>query len=63
LEQEGIRIIVLEARDRIGGRVHTIELKNNDQDAVSPKRVLVEEGAYWVDGVPGNPLCSLVMDA
>ena len=63
LKQEGIRAIVMEARDRIGGRVHTIELENNDDNAVSSERVSVEEGAYWVDGVPSNPLCSLVKAA
>jgi monoamine oxidase len=45
--------IVLEARDRIGGRLHTIEL------AGAP----VELGANWVHGTDDNPLMPLLEQA
>ncbi|HSI05126.1 MAG TPA: FAD-dependent oxidoreductase, partial [Myxococcota bacterium] len=42
----GHSVIVLEARDRIGGRVHTVRLSGQS----------VERGAGWIHGVTGNPV-------
>ena len=44
------RVVVLEARDRIGGRVWT--------DRSSPDAP-VELGAQWIHGIKGNPLADL----
>jgi monoamine oxidase len=46
LEQQGIKTIVIEARDRIGGRIHTVSLGGAQVDL----------GASWVNGSVGNPL-------
>ena len=53
LAADGARVIVLEARDRIGGRVHT-----NTSWGVP-----VEMGAAWVHGVKGNPVVPLSQQA
>jgi len=49
LREAGIEVIVLEARDRIGGRIHTMELAGATVDA----------GAAWIHGRHGNPLTAL----
>ena len=46
LKQHGQHAIILEARDRIGGRVRTIH------DFGVP----IDLGAAWLHGGPGNPL-------
>lgn len=46
LAQAGQRVVVLEARDRIGGRTHT-----ERADGVS-----TDVGASWIHGIDGNPL-------
>jgi monoamine oxidase len=46
LRDRGIEVVVLEARDRIGGRVHTTEQG-------------VDLGAHWIHGSEGNPLTNL----
>ena len=46
LHDRGIQVVVLEARDRIGGRVHTSEHG-------------VDLGAHWIHGSEGNPLTNL----
>ena len=46
LVDEGLDVVVLEARDRFGGRTHTIELGGARVDA----------GAAWVQQFPRNPL-------
>ncbi len=53
LTDGGVRVTVLEARDRIGGRVFT--------DTRSG--VALEQGASWVHGVTGNPLAPLAKRA
>ena len=50
LQAQGCRVIVLEARDRVGGRVWT-----SDQWADIP----LDLGASWIHGVKGNPLNDL----
>lgn len=49
LEAEGKSVIVLEASDRIGGRIHT------DRSLGSP----VDLGASWIHGTSGNPITEL----
>lgn len=46
LAQAGQRVVVLEARDRIGGRTHTERADGVSTDA----------GASWIHGIDGNPL-------
>lgn len=50
LIEDGREVIVLEARDRIGGRMHTMD--------VGPARLDV--GAAWMHGVWSNPVIELV---
>lgn len=50
LQAQGCRVIVLEARDRVGGRVWT-----SDRWADIP----LDLGASWIHGVKGNPLTDL----
>ena len=49
LNREGVNVTVIEARDRIGGRIHS------DQRWGAP----VEMGAAWIHGVRGNPVARL----
>lgn len=53
LAGEGIGTVVVEARDRIGGRVWT-------DDAIG---FTVDLGASWIHGVDGNPLTDLADEA
>ncbi len=53
LADEGVRITVLEARERIGGRVRT--------DATLG--VPIDLGAAWIHGTDGNPLVGLAAEA
>ena len=46
LADSGLDVVVLEARDRLGGRTHTIELGG----------VTIDVGAAWVQQFPRNPL-------
>lgn len=54
LASRGHRVIVLEARNRIGGRVHTV--------AAWPG-MPVDMGATWIHGYRGNPLTPLLRRA
>ncbi len=49
LRRAGIECVVLEARDRLGGRLHTIDLAD----------VPVDLGGSWIHHPIGNPLSSL----
>ena len=49
LADAGCEVIVLEARDRLGGRLHT------DRSLKIP----VELGANWIHGLEGNPVTAL----
>lgn len=46
LQDAGLRVIVLEARDRIGGRVHTLREGGRVTDL----------GASWIHGIAGSPV-------
>ena len=50
LARAGQRVVVLEARDRAGGRVHTERTHGPTTDL----------GASWIHGVDGNPLADAV---
>lgn len=49
LQEQGLSVLILEARDRIGGRVWT------DDSQIKP----FELGAGWIQGSKGNPLTTL----
>lgn len=53
LRREGVEVTVIEARDRVGGRIHASEAWG----------VPVELGAAWVHGVRGNPMVPLARNA
>jgi polyamine oxidase len=53
LTDAGVRVTVLEARDRIGGRTRT------DTSLGVP----IDLGASWIHGTDGNPLTKLASDA
>ncbi len=53
LQDEGYDVIVLEARDRIGGRIWT----NRTLDGIA-----LDMGASWLHGVEGNPLTDIVTE-
>lgn len=45
LHDRGFAVTILEARDRVGGRCHTVDR--------------IDAGAHWIHGTEGNPLTSL----
>ncbi|MCP4434668.1 MAG: NAD(P)-binding protein [Actinomycetia bacterium] len=53
LRDEGVSVVLLEARDRIGGRVHTDHSLGAALDV----------GASWIHGEDGNPLTALADEA
>ncbi|MBL9086839.1 MAG: FAD-dependent oxidoreductase, partial [Planctomycetia bacterium] len=53
LQDEGLAVTVVEARDRVGGRVHSA--RNARGDAF-------DLGASWIHGVKGNPIAALARD-
>jgi polyamine oxidase len=53
LADAGVRVTVLEARDRVGGRIHS------DRTWGAP----VELGASWIHGTGGNPLVPIAREA
>lgn len=54
LQQAGWQVQVLEARDRVGGRLHTSQ---HWRDAP------VDMGASWIHGTQGNPITALAAQA
>ena len=56
LTDAGVPSIVLEARDRIGGRVHTIDLPGSP----GASNVRVDAGAAWLQQFPRNPLAPIL---
>jgi monoamine oxidase len=55
LVDAGISCVVIEARSRLGGRVHTVDLA--DVNGGSP--VSVDAGAAWLQQYPKNPFADL----
>lgn len=53
LQDAGVAVTVIEARDRIGGRTHTSHLWPD---------LPVDMGASWIHGTKGNPLTRLARD-
>jgi monoamine oxidase len=53
LTEAGRDVVVIEARNRIGGRLHSIRLAGAD----------VETGGAWIHGLDGNPLAGLAREA
>lgn len=49
LAERGVEVVVLEARDRVGGRVHS----------VTRGGVTYDMGASWIHGLTGNPMTTL----
>lgn len=62
LKKNGVKTLVIEARDRTGGRIHSIKTKNGH---------VVDLGAQWIHGVNGsipfgvlsNPIWDIVQEA
>lgn len=55
LLRKGRKVIVLEARDRLGGRIHTI--RSHEKDGF-----YADLGANFVHGMIGNPLTKIAQD-
>lgn len=53
LQKQGYQVVVLEARNRIGGRIWTDRSLN---------QIPLDLGASWIHGIQGNPLSQLVQD-
>ena len=53
LHHAGRKVVVLEGRDRIGGRLNTIEVGDG----------IADEGGNWIHGVPANALYYLAIEA
>jgi hypothetical protein len=53
LHKNGFKVTVLEARDRVGGRVHQVKLPNGH---------LVDMGPNWIHGTEGNPMTLLAQE-
>lgn len=53
LQDAGVPVTVIEARDRIGGRIHTSSLWPD---------LPVDMGASWIHGTTGNPLTALAQE-
>lgn len=53
LQNQGYQVVILEARDRVGGRIWTDRSLN---------QIPLDLGASWIHGVNENPLSQLVKD-
>lgn len=53
LTRAGADVVVLEARNRVGGRIHTSDLRPGTP---------VDLGASWIHGVDGNPVYDEAVD-
>lgn len=56
LKENGVPVLILEGRDRLGGRIHTIEVSEKQPSTV-------DMGAAWVDGVPRNYVYDVTLEA
>jgi monoamine oxidase len=54
LHDAGQAVVVLEARDRLGGRIHTSRLWPD---------MPMDLGASWIHGIQGNPITTLAREA
>lgn len=54
LAASGVNVVVVEARDRIGGRIHTSKLWPD---------LPMDLGASWIHGTKGNPITALAKEA
>src|ERR1700756_266935 len=52
VDKGSVSVLVLEARDRVGGRVHTIE----------PTGFPLDRGAEWLHSADRNPLSPIARD-
>ena len=57
LKKKGVSVIVLEARDRIGGRTYSVP------STAAGKSFFADLGASWIHGITGNPLNALAKAA
>ena len=55
LAASGVRVTVLEARDRVGGRIWTLRDGNGDDGG----GLALDLGAGWIVGTAGNPILDL----
>ncbi len=53
LADEGLEVVVLEGRNRPGGRLNTMTVGGG----------VIDEGGNWIHGGQANPLCQLAKDA
>lgn len=53
LKEKGFKVIVLEAQDKVGGRLRTNRSLG----------VAFDEGASWIHGIDGNPITTLAQQA
>ena len=53
LKEKGFNVIVLEAQDKVGGRLRTNRSLG----------IAFDEGASWIHGIDGNPITSLAQEA
>jgi monoamine oxidase len=58
LKAKGVNVLVLEARDRVGGRTWTVSPKDAAGNLIS-----IDLGASWIHGIVGNPLIPLAKSA
>jgi hypothetical protein len=59
----GLKVVILEGRDRIGGRISSLQ---TDWPTTAPRTapfISVDTGASWIDSTIGNPLSTLVTEA
>ena len=57
----GQEVVILEARDRIGGRVHTVVLRGVDSSGADS--VSVDSGATWLQQFAENNLVEIAREA
>jgi monoamine oxidase len=53
LKQKGFNVVVLEAQDKVGGRLRTNRSLG----------IAFDEGASWIHGIDGNPITALAQEA
>ena len=61
LKQSGAVVSILEGRNRIGGRTHTVPIMQQEQQEANPQTAWVDVGAAWIDGCPMNSVYKLAV--